>query len=277
MMKKQVATTGGKKTLPTYMEGKEGRGTENLSRKDYEMPIVTLLQGLSQPVIDGEAKAGNFFHTVADIEFDGSLRIVPIMIFTRYILWRPRHDGGGILARAEDGIHWEPPQGEFTVKPIKGSNKTATYKLFPTVAESGLDQWGTSDPDNPDSPPAATYGYYVIAWLPDFPEYSPVAIRLQRTSIKAGKKLASKLKISQAPSYGTQLIMSQIMETNDAGEKYFNYKFVMDGFVEDEDLFNRLEGLYETFKADGVKLKDEEQSQEADPEAEKVDEKKRKF
>ena len=61
-----------------------------------------------------------------------------ILVDQRYILWRPRWEGGGILARADDGVHWSPANASFTVKPVKGVNKTAIWNTKRTVEESGL-------------------------------------------------------------------------------------------------------------------------------------------
>ena len=248
--------------MPAFMKGDEGRGTEGLSSSDYEMPRLKLLQGLSEELqnFDG-LKAGEFFHTLAEEGIGREVEVVPIYTSKRYVLWRPRHDGGGILARADDAIHWSPPSGEFTVKPQKGVDRQVVWKLAPTVAASRLDQWGTYDPTDPQSQPAATLCYVVVVGLPDYPDLSPVALMLQRTAVGPARKLMGKLKISRTPCFGLRFMMSSFIDDRN-GQKFSNYRFTANGFVEDEQLYNHFKGLHEQFNASGVKVKDESQDED---------------
>ena len=67
-----------------------------------------------------------------------------------YVLWNPTKglDSKVPLAVASDGIHWDIPNQTFEVY---FPNNRTPYKWATkrTVAESGLDKFGSSQPDNP--------------------------------------------------------------------------------------------------------------------------------
>ena len=156
MAKQAVAVKDEPKQLvmPGFMAGEVGLGTEKLGAGDAEVPRIKLMQALSPELVEYDIRAGNFWHTLAEENMGSEVRISPIFIDVRFILWRPRKSGGGILARADDGQHWSPPNGEFAVK--LDSGKEVTWKTAPTVDQSRLAEWGSMDPSDTNSPPAAT-------------------------------------------------------------------------------------------------------------------------
>lgn len=264
--KQEVAVSKGNQVavaaaVPDFMKQYAGQGTEHLDQQDVEIPRLQLLQSLSPQVQDGDHKAGHFYHTIAEEALGNELKIVPLFVTKRYLLWRPRHEGGGILARADDGKHWSPPNAEFKVKPYKDNSKQVTWKTKPTVQESGLANWGSTDVDDPNSQPAATAMLCVVAYLPDHPELSPCLITLQRGAITAAKKFMGKIKISGAPSFGQYFLMSGFKDNKGSGD-FYNYSFERQGLVEDEEEFNYYKSLYDGFAATGIKIRDEEALQD---------------
>jgi hypothetical protein len=248
--------------VPDFMKAYAGAGTEMITGADIETPRIKLLQAISPEVEEfDDARNGEFWHTTSETSLGKEVRIVPIYIDIRAILWRPRHDGGGILARADDGVHWVPAQGNFTVKPIKGSPKTVTWSTKPLVAQSGLLEWGSSVPGDPNSMPAATKMYNMVVVLPDFPDLPPGVVTLQRSGIRVARKFLGKLKISKAPSFGMYFTMDSIREEGEEGP-YNNYRFTADGLVTDEDEFHNYRELYERFKEMGLQIRDLETVQE---------------
>lgn len=244
--------------LPSFMQGQTGLGTENVGVGDVEVPRIKLMQALSPELEEYDTlKQGDFWHTLAEKNFGTSFRICPIFVDKRFILWRPRKSGGGILARADDGIHWSPPHAEFAVK--LDSGQEVKWRTAKTVAASGLDKWGSANPADVNSPPAATRMYSIVVSFPDHPDIFPAVVTLQRAAIKVGNKFIGKLKVGQAPSFGRIFIMSSVSDHNAAGEKFYNYTFKMDGLVEDADFYAHNYKQYEFFKAQGVQVKDEDQ------------------
>lgn len=243
-MAKAPAKTGGNAVaIPDFMKGAVAAQT-NIDSSDLELPRVKLIQALSAEVDDGESP-GTYFHNVAEVSLGDEIRIVPVHLFKSFMLWRPQDDGGGLLARAMDAINWQPPQGEFKVK-INKATKEVTWKLAPTVKESGLDQWGTEDPDNPQSPPAATKMINVVCWSPDFPDLGLFVFTFQKGSLKIGTRLVTKIGMSVVPSFGMIYKFGSKKIPNSKNQEYWVPDVSGDGLVQDADTFNMLKGHNET-------------------------------
>lgn len=250
-------------TLPGFMTEQVGLGTEALDASSVEVPRIKLLQALSPELTEyNSVKAGSFFHSLMEQDLGTTVRITPIYVDSRYILWRPRESGGGILARADNGINWSPPNTEFLVK-LKGGQEVK-WKTATTVAQSGLDRWGSSNPADSSSPPAATRMFNIVATFPDFPDMPPAVITLQRAAIKVARRFIGKLKITRAPSFGLIFEMSSVEDRNAAAQKYFNFAFKGAGHVEDKSEYERNFEYYKYFKAQGIQVKDIEDAQNDD-------------
>ncbi len=244
--------------LPAFMRQDADIGKENIGKDDIEIPRLKLMQGLSPELQEFDGlKAGAFFHPAAEFIFDAPFRAVPIFMDQRYILWRPRDAGGGILARADDGIHWSPSSGEFTVQlDKKDGGATVTWKMAPTVQQSGLANWGTMDPNDPNSPPAATLMYNFLLAFPDEPDLMPAVLSFQRSSIKIGRRFNTKLKTVRAPLFGTMWQFGSVQDSNSRGQDFFNIDVRSAGLVEDEGLYQQYRAMYETFSTRGLSIKD---------------------
>ena len=265
----KVSEGGAVATIPDFMKKDAGKGAENLSSADLEIPRLQLLQSLSPQVVSGEERPGTFYHTILEQalgEKDAPLRIVPIYADIKFMLWRPRHEGGGILARAELGedgdYHWNPANADFDVKPYKDRPTVVKWSTLNTVAESGLDKFGSMDPADPNSQPAAVKMWNFVVVLPDFPELGPMVITFQRGQAKTGANFSSKVKFADgAPSYGQIFSMQAKMDNTGAGD-FFNLGITRVGYVEDEEQYNTYDALYESLKKSGVQIKDLEGAQD---------------
>lgn len=248
--------------VPEWMRQDAGKGTENISSADIEIPRIKLLQAIS-PEIEAfdEAKVGHFWHSISEESLGDTVKVVILLVDQRFILWKPRHEGGGILARADDGVHWNPPNQKFEVQPVKGVKTKVTWETKRTVQESGLAEFGSSMPDDPNSQPAATKMYNLLVAFPERPDLGFAIVTLQRAAIKVAKKLLGKLKITQAPSYGIVFDMSSVEQEGNEGP-YRNYTFRMAGFVQDPEMYKFLKEAHERFKAEGIQIKDIEGAQE---------------
>lgn len=260
MAKTAVAVKDTKSTdlsvTPDFMKDQIGLGTESIGAADTEIPRLKLMQKIS-PELDtfNDLKAGDFFHTLAEISLGREVRVTPIYTDIRYILWRPQDTGGGILARADDGIHWSPPDAQFEVELKKGGPKV-TWRTAKTIAQSGLAEWGSGNPSDPNSPPAATRMYNLVVTLPDHPDLPPAVVTLQRASIGVARKLMGKLKITRAPSFGLVFNMKSVEDKNGAGQIFLNYAFTAEGMVQDKEVYDKNFEYYQYFKAQGVNIKD---------------------
>lgn len=247
--------------VPDFMQADSRKGIENLGQGDFEVARIKLIQAISPEVEELGATPGEFWHTVLGRSLGSEVKIVIVYVDKRYILWRPRHEGGGILARADDGVHWSPNEGEFTVHPIKGSQETAVWRLANTVAESGLAEWGSSVPSNSDSQPAATQMYSMVCMFPELEIGVPAVVTLQRSGIKTARKLLGNINLSRAPSFGLVFNMRVVQEDGAEGP-YYQYQFVGEGFVTDADEYGQYKNMYEAFAKMGLNIKDLEGAQD---------------
>jgi hypothetical protein len=79
-----------------------GKGYENQSSDDVQIPFLNVLQGLSPEVVDEDSdlKAGMIFNTVTQEAIKGSDGMVVIPVTTQHVFveWVPRLKGGGYVA-----------------------------------------------------------------------------------------------------------------------------------------------------------------------------------
>jgi hypothetical protein len=251
-MMSDIATTQG---LPSHLAQYKKASIGNVDSSDRIIPRIKLIQAIS-PELESfpEAKSGQFWHTIAQENLGPSLKAIPIVIRKSFILWAPRSDDRGILARAMDGIHWDPPNAEFTVKP-KGSPQQVTYRTRNTVAESGLDQFGTSIPGDPNSPPAASLTYNMMWFLVDYPELSPSIIINTRSSIKPMQQLLSRIDSKPVPHY-CQIYEIGTVQQRGAEGPYFNFTYTGQGFA-DQAQAAYCSAMYEQFGKGGWVANDE--------------------
>jgi hypothetical protein len=251
-----------KARLPGFLQH---AGFGGLGAGDVEMPRLKLLQTPSPELTEfNNAKAGEsgeFWHSLIDERLGSTVRICPVYIDRRFILWRPREAGGGILARADDSKHWTPADTEFAVK-LK-SGREVTWRTARTVTASRLDRRGSYNPSDPNSPPAAARMYSIACSFPDRRDLPPAVVILQRAGIKVATKLIGKLKVLRAPSFGAIFEMASFKDKSPSGE-FYNYAFELVGPVEDRAFYEDNFAQYRFFMQQGLKVKDLEGAQEDD-------------
>lgn len=246
------------------MQADANTGKENISRDDVLIPRVALMQGISPEVNAGQAESGNFYHSVAEADLGPTLDIIIVHHSKRYTLWNPRHMGGGVLARASDGVNWDQP-GEFEIAPYKEKPK---YKVKLSTGQKvgkdiGLGKWGSLDPENPDSAPAATLSHVLVCVAPELIEMGPFVIFLQRSAEPVAKGLLSKVKMDQAPIYGQVYTASSFVQPS-AGGEFNQFKFVKNGHVQSAELYEELKRQNGIFTETGVKTNDEHEQADAE-------------
>jgi hypothetical protein len=244
--------------LPAFVQELAGLGSVG----DVKVPRLKLLQASSSELTEfNNARQGEFWHSLINESFGSTVRICPIYIDWRFILWRPREAGGGILARADDGKHWTPADTEFTVKLDNGHE--VKWRTARTVAASGLNKRGSYDPSDPNSPPAATRMYSIVCSFPDQKKLPPAVVTLQRAANKVATKLISDLKVLRAPSFGVIFEMASLKDKSRSGE-FYNYAFEMIGPVQDRAFYEENFAQFRFFMEQGLKVKDLERAQEED-------------
>jgi len=243
---------------PAFMHEHAGLGGRGVG--DMEIPRLKLLQAQSSEIVERDnAKEGEFWHSVINDRIGSIVRICPIYIDWRFILWRPREAGGGILARADDGKHWTPADTEFSIKFKSGHE--VKWRTARTVAASGLNRRGSYNPSDPNSPPAATRMYSIVCSFPDRQHLPPAVVTLQGAATKSATKLIGKLKALRAPSFGVIVEMASFKAKSPSGE-FYNYAFEVVGPVEDKAFYEKNFAQYRFFMEQGLKVKDLEGAQD---------------
>jgi len=246
--------------LPAFVQ--ERARVDRLDVDNLEIPRLKLLQASSHELAEfNNANKGEFWHSLTHESFGSNVRICPIYIDWRFILWRPREAGGGILARADDGKHWTPADTEFAITLESGHE--VKWRTARTVAASGLDKRGSYNPSDPKSPPAATRIYSIVCSFPDRQDLPPAVVTLQRAANKIATKLISILKVQRAPTFGLIFEMTSFKDKSPSGE-FYNYAFEMVGPVEHKPLYEENFAQYRFFMEHGLKVKDLEGVQQDD-------------
>lgn len=254
--------------VPAFMRQDIDAGKENIGREDMEIPRMILVQGTHTDLLRdyNDLRPGHFFHPAAEYIFDEPFRGVVIHMDRRYILWRPLEDGGGILARSDDAVHWSPGSGEFTVKlDKKDGGHTVTWKMAKTVQQSGLANWGTMNPADSNSPPAATLMLNYLLAFPDYPDLLPAVLTFQRSGIREGRRFNTKIKTVRTPIFGSVWEFGAREAQNKNNQTYFEIGVKSAGLVEDEDLYNMYKSANQTYGQTGLSIKDIEGLQNDDP------------
>jgi|GEM_PF-1223934 len=249
--KNAVAETA-KAALPAHLAQGKQASFGNIDQNDLIIPRVKLLQSTSEEVekyIERGARTGVFWHTLTEEPMGNSLKFVPLILKKELVLWAPRGDDRGILARSSDCINWDDgfANMEHQVK-LKGVKEPVIYNTMGSVAESKLADFGSSIPGDPQSKPAASLTYRMMFYFPDFADASPAIVINTRSSIKAAKGLISKIELKPVDHYYQLYTMGVTDEVGDEGP-YKGYSYSSAGYIEDPDLANKMKEVYDKFRA----------------------------
>jgi hypothetical protein len=246
--KNEIATKP--ETLPAYLSGLGPTKTQdNFDSSDVVLPQIRLLQGVSSECTTfNDAKPGNFWHNGLDVDLGESIDFVVCSRKKKYLLQAPLDDGQGVLARADDFVTWDK-MGSWQVKVDKKTTVEWCINDL-NVEKSGLARWGTFDPSDENSPPAATLFYEYLVLLPAHLEYGPSIISLARSQIKQAKKgLNNKIALHGTMGRPMQSLVfkaSSSIESNVSNQDFNSWNFTSNGFASKE--------VYETAREFGGSL-----------------------
>lgn len=240
---------------PDYLKGDERTGLEGLGSKDFKIPRIVTLQAMNPEcrAFPGVAIPGNFWHQGANLSLGPKFRMIAGLASKRVILFKPRWEGGGILAFSSDSIKWDSGANKvFTVKPVDKDPKTVQWATGKDVHSSGLAEWGSSNPEVENSPPAAVLIYEYLVYLPDHPGLSPVLLSCAKTALKSAQALNTTYMMLKKPM-STVYINVAAKEITENNNSWFIPSFSGGGWVRDEALFksvSQMGQMYSTYKAD---------------------------
>lgn len=203
---------------PDYLPN-VGTGLETLGAKDYKIPRLILLQALNPEcrAFPGVAIPGSFWHTGANVSLGQKFNMIAALVSKKVILFKPRWDGGGLLAFSNDAVKWDSGANKsFTVHPVDKNPDTVVWNTGRDVASGGLTKWGSSNPAVENSQPAATAIYEYLVYLPDHPSISPVLFSMSKTALNSAKALNTTYMMLKKPMAGVVVEISakEVTENN---------------------------------------------------------------
>lgn len=236
---------------PEYLPATiQNSGMESMGQDDYKTPRIILLQGLSPQLqtYPELARANQFWHSVMNVNLGTEFTFVPVVAKKRVILFRPRWDqGGGILAFSKNGKDWDSGRNQtFTVRPNKDARHTVEWNTMDNVLQSRLTEFGSSDPENQRSAPAASMIYEYLCYLPDYPELSPCVLGLNKTAVPNGKAFNSSLMMktrSGLPIYCLMVRAFVEQKHNDRNEHWTVTNFALEQGYAPKDVYAVTERL----------------------------------
>lgn len=220
---------------PDYLQVGERTGLEALGQGDFKMPRILMLQPLSPQVkvFQGIAIPGEFWHSGLNVSLGPKFRFVPCVATKKVILWNPRDSGGGILAFSRNAKDWDSgARTQHEVK-LKGKKEKVVWDTGRDVQHSGLTKWGSSDPDEPNSQPAATEIYEYLIYLLDKPDLSPVILGCYKTALPNAKGFNTSLLMLKNPITSVAVDCFAEAMNNDTGE-WTVPQFQLSGYVPKE-------------------------------------------
>lgn len=254
--------------LPDYITGKEPMGLEALSSEDFNIPQLRLLHPINPEVqqYQGSAIPGEYWHTALMKSLGSKIPVVIAVARKRTIVWRPRNDqGGGILAVSNDSVNWDRGGNqEFTIQ-LKGVKNPVKWSTGANVKSSGLTNFGSSNPDDEQSAPAAVQYYEYIAYLPssEHSGASPVVMRFHKTGLKTARDMNAYFLLQRQrgiPIYACKLELFIGTRPNPEGGEVFVPRFKPDGFVE-KSVFEKTQQMHKDYANIELNI---EQDSEAD-------------
>lgn len=213
-------------------EGEE-TGFEETSAADYAIPFLNLLQKGSPQCDKDEsayikgAEAGMFLDTGTG-ELLESVRIVPCHYTRKFVEWKPREEGGGLVAQYEPGEEPQLPMNEKGQPQRENGNILVDTRYFFCIRLNGEN------------------------------EPSPVVVSMSSTQTKKAKTWMSRMQAIKAtgengmrftpPMHSHVWVLSSVTESNDKGS-WKGFKIELEGPITAKDLFQKAKDNREMFKA----------------------------
>jgi hypothetical protein len=237
--------------LPDYLKGNEASGgLENLDGSDYVVPRVKLLQSNSPEILKfaGVAIPGCYWHTGANVNLGKEINVIITYANKRVVLWSARNNNNAtMLAFSADGKTWAMG-GNSTFEIENKRRAKVKVSTGKDVVSSKLTEWGSSDPSDSKSAPAATQIYEYVIDLVDNPGISPCVFGMYRTMAANAKALNTQLlmlKQQRRPITSVAIKIGAEIETAD-GNSWFVPNFKLAGNVSKER-FERANGIQESY------------------------------
>jgi hypothetical protein len=206
-------------------DSKEASGFGNLDMsRDVMIPYINILQTTSPQLNPSKAeyvesaKVGQFYNTVSQ-EVSASLNVIPVLYQLKYVEWKPRETGGGLVEMhdADSGILGKTNRDKMTFKDVLPSGNYIATTAYHYVMVQGTDG-----------------------------NWSQAVISMTSTQLKKSRRWNSLMLTQKVegpsgsftpPTYAIIYKLSTVSESNDRGS-WFGYQVEKVGMVEDASIYN---------------------------------------
>lgn len=219
---KEVATTG--EQLPAFMQDMDmgdNRGSEDVGKEDITIPRLEIVQSLSpcrdknDPAYIEGCEDGDLYNSVTRELYGPSVDILFVMFKKQWLVWKDRKAGGGF-------------RGEFPTQ------QDANDKIVELTNEGDAGPWDAIDT-----------AQHVALVVREDGRTEEIGVSMSKSKMKVSRNLNTMIRLAGGPRWARVYKVSAVMETNNDGDKYYNYHITQMGFVQNEDQFNAAEKLYE--------------------------------
>lgn len=245
-----VVEETGPLALPDFMREDAGLGMEGVDKSSMAIPRLSLMHATSVPVGNGEAKAGNFYHTSLREDLGDEIIVVPVYAETGYALWDPTGEANAPLARGrrnEKGIWvWDPANTQFEV--MVGGKKE-TWDTKSSIAESRLTHWPKGNP-----PPPGKESLNFLFVIPGSGSNSFGVMTFQKSAFSIGKKLKENILMRShgGPSFALKYRIKSITVTASNGKKHLAPDFSFVGINSDETSYKFCKSMHQQVSKTGL-------------------------
>ena len=250
--------------VPAWMRSRStGASIGNVDASDLKPPRLKVLAGMSPEVMEGvpNASPGNFWLTILNANLGKAVIGTPILLRKSYALWDPLEKRAP-LASATDGVNWDVPNQKFEVR-FPNNPRAVTWDTKRTVAESGLGQFGSSNPGDPKSKPAATLTYNTL-WLIDIPNAPRqlCVMTVSRTGIAPMRTFISTARAQGVDHYFQIYELIIVKKSGPTGDPYYlaDYRYLRN--IESEKDGEFTEALYKQYGTSGFVVDLHEEAEE---------------
>lgn len=218
--KKAVAKT--EEQMPAYMRQGAGRGSENVSQQDVQIPRIDIIQDMSpqhkenKPEYIPGAKVGMLFNTVTGDLYAEGVTVVPVYYDKQFLVWKDQNKGGGL-----NGVFSRDQQAE---------------------AEAHAEELGA------DFEAVETPTQICILVDDEGEPISEVSIPLSKSKMKVNRKWNSIIRMAGGDRFSRAYRLVSVQDQNNDGQEYLNYAVHPAGWAS-ESAYVMAEKLYEAIVA----------------------------
>jgi hypothetical protein len=216
--KKEVAVKSGGDVVPAYIRQGKGRGSENVSSQDIQIPRIDIIQDLSpqhkenKPEYIPGAKVGMLFNTLTKDLYPNGVDVVPVWYDKQFLVWKSQKKGGGL-----NGVFGKDQKAE-------AENRAATL---------GEDYECVETPTQ-----------ICILIDEDGEPICEVSIPLSKSKMKVNRTWNSLIRLQGGDRFSRKYRLASIEDANNEGQEFLNYSVQLNGFPS-ESAYHEAERLYE--------------------------------